>query len=63
MQNIDDTECLKSCLFKYLHPADSNSAWIRKVDKDFPREPDFKDIKFPVKTIDIHKTEKMIYWY
>ena len=29
-----------------------------KVDKDFARELDFKDIKFPVKIRDIHKIEK-----
>ena len=28
---------------------------IKKVDKDFAKELDFKDIKFPVKISDIHK--------
>ena len=31
---------------------------FRKADKDFERELDFKDIRFPVKIRDIYKIEK-----
>ena len=58
IQNIDDNECFKWCLVRYLHPPDDNPRRIRKVDKKFAREPDLNDIKFPVKIRDIHKIEK-----
>ena len=58
IQSIDDNEWFKWCLVRYLHPADLHPARIRKVDKDFSRALDFKDIKFPVKIRDIHKIEK-----
>lgn len=29
-----------------------------KIDKDFGRKPDFKDVKVPVRIRDIYKTEK-----
>ena len=45
-------------MVRYLNPADHNPAGITKADKDFTKKIDFKDIKFPVKTRDIHKTEK-----
>ena len=41
-----------------LNPADHHLARIRKGDKDFARELDFKDIKIPVKIRNIHKIEK-----
>ena len=49
IQNIDENECFKWCLVRYLHPADRHPAKITKVDKDFAKELDFKDIRFPVK--------------
>ena len=58
IQNIDDNECFKWCLVKYLHPADHHPARITKADKNFAKELDFKDKKFPVKIRDIHKIEK-----
>ena len=50
-QNIDDNECFKWCLVRYinLHPAR-----ITKVDKDFAKKLDFKDIKFLVKKLKIY---------
>ena len=45
IQNLDGNKCFKWCLVRYLHPADYDTA---KVDKDFARELDFKDPKFPV---------------
>ena len=58
IKNIDDNECFKWCLVRYLQPADHHPARIRKVDKGFAKELDFKDIKCPVKIRDIHKTKK-----
>ena len=34
----------KWCLFRYLNPADHNPGRITKVDKDFGKRVDFKDI-------------------
>ena len=45
-------------MVRYLNPPDHHPAKIRKVDKDFARGIDFKDIKFPIKVRDIHKIEK-----
>ena len=45
-------------MVRYLNPADRKPAGITKIDKDFTKKIDFKDIKFPVKTRDIHKIEK-----
>ena len=51
-------------MIRYLHPSDHNpeelekKVKIRKVDKNFARELDSKDIKLPVKIRDIHKIEK-----
>ena len=43
-----------------IHPKYHHPAIITKADKDFLKtvDFDFKDIKFPVKTRDIHKIEK-----
>ena len=60
IQNIDDNECFKWCLVRYLNPADHHPARITKADKDFAKRLDFKDIKFPVKIRDIRKIEKGI---
>ena len=43
---------------RHLNPADHNPVRIAKADKDFAKRVDFKDIKFTVKTRDIHKIEK-----
>ena len=58
IQNIDDNECFKQCLVRYLNPADRNPARITKADKDFAKKLDLKNIKFPFKVRDIHKIEK-----
>ena len=58
IQNTDDNECFKWRLVRYLNPADHHPARIMKADKDFAKRHDFKDIKLPVKTRDIHKIEK-----
>ena len=47
VQNIDDNECFKWCLLRYLNPADHQPARIKKADKDFAKRLDFKDITFP----------------
>ena len=58
VQNTNDIECFKWCLVNYLNHAGFNPAKITKTDKDFVEKIDFKDIKFPVKTRDVHKFEK-----
>ena len=37
IQNIDDIACFKSCLARYLNPADHYPARIKKADKEFPK--------------------------
>ena len=54
IQNIDDNECFKESIVRYLNPADHHPARHRKADKDFAKKLDFKDIKFP----DIHTHKK-----
>ena len=54
-QNIDDNECSKSCLVRYLNPADYH---LVRITKDFSKRLDFKDVKFLVKTRDILKIER-----
>ena len=53
IQKIDDNECFKWCLVRWVHPADQNSKRITKVDKDFAKKFDFK-----VKIRDIHNLRK-----
>ena len=55
IQNIDDNECFKWCLVRYLNPADHHPEKITKADKDFAKKLDFRDIKFLVKIRDIQK--------
>ena len=56
MRNIDENECFKWSLVRYLHPADRLLRKITNVTKDFTKS--FKDIKFPVKIRDSHNIEK-----
>ena len=58
IQKIDDIEYIKRCLVRYLHPVDHNPKRITKVDTDFVKKLNFKEMKFPVKVRDIHKIEK-----
>ena len=60
IQNIDDNECFKWSMVRYLSPADRKPAKIIKADKEFAKKLDYKDIKFPVKIRDICKIEKKI---
>ena len=58
IQNIDDNTYFKSCLVRYLHPADHNPARITKADKDFAKKCDFINIKFSSKISHIHKIKR-----
>ena len=58
IQNIDDHECFRWCLVRYLNPAHHHPATITKGDKDFAKKLDLKDIKLSVKVRVIHKIEK-----
>ena len=55
---MNDNECSKWCIVKYLHSADSHPARIRKTDEELADELDFEEIKFPVKIKGIQKIEK-----
>ena len=58
IQNIDDIECSKWCLVRYLNPADYNPRRVAKSHKDVAKRLDFRDLKSPVNIRDIHKIEK-----
>ena len=58
IQIIDDNECFKWFIVRYVNPTDHDPRRITKANKDFTKKIDFKDIKFPVKVRDMHKTEK-----
>ena len=45
-------------MVRYLNPVDHKPRRITKADKDFAKRLDFKDIKFPDKSREIHKTHK-----
>ena len=60
IQNIDDNECFKWSLVKYLHLEYHHPPRITIADKDFTKNVDFKDIKFAVKVRDIHKIKERI---
>ena len=60
IQNIDNNESFKCCLARYLNPTNHHPARITKADKDFPKNLEFKSVKFPVKNKDIHKAENRI---
>ena len=50
----NDNERLKSCLVRYLNPADYHPPRIRKkTDKIIARKFEFEDTKFSVKIRDI----------
>ena len=58
VQGIDDHECFKLCLVRYLNPAYHSPRRITKGDKDFAKRIYFKDINILVKIRDIHKIEE-----
>ena len=60
IQNIDDNECFKWSIAKYLNPENHHQARITKADKDLPKKLDFKDTKFPVKLETSTKVKKRI---
>ena len=55
IQNIDDNECFKWCLVRYLNPTDHYPARITKIVKDFAKKLNFKVMKFQVKVREIEK--------
>ena len=58
IQNIDDNECFKWSLVRYLNSTDHNLRRIIKAYIDFAKKLNFNNMKFPVKIRDIHKIEK-----
>ena len=61
IQNIDNNECLKWCLVRYVNPVYHHPARIRKVNKNYTRKLDFKNIKFTFKIWDTHKGLKTLH--
>ena len=55
IQNIDDDECFKWCLVRYLNPTDHYPARITKIVKDFAKKLNFIVMKFQVKVREIEK--------
>ena len=45
-------------MVRYLIIVDHNARRITRADKDFAKNPDFKNVKFSVKIRNIHKIEK-----
>lgn len=61
---MDNKECFKWFLIRYLNPADRNPAKIIRVDRELIKQLDFKRIKFPVEVKNCHKIEiKKNYYY
>ena len=58
IQKIDDNECFKWCLVRYLIRTDRHPIISIKNAKYFAKRVDSKEIKFPVKTRDIYTIEK-----
>ena len=58
IHNTGDNECFKWSIVRNLNPANYHPARIRKAGKYFDKKLVFKDIRFPVKMIGIHKIEK-----
>ena len=57
IQNIDDNECFKWCLVRYLNPADHHPARTKIADEYVAKTLDFKGINVPFKIRDIHEIE------
>ena len=58
IQNIDDNECFKWRIVRYLNPTNHHLGRITKPEKDFAKTLDFTDLNFPAKIRDIPKIEK-----
>ena len=58
IQNIDENDCFKWYLIRYLKPENQDPARITKAEKNSAKKINFKDIKFPVKIRDMYKIEK-----
>ena len=57
LQNKDN-ECFRWCHVRYLHPEDRNPGRIKKSDRGYAMELDYKGVHFPVKVIrDYNKIE------
>ena len=41
-------ECIRWCLVRYLNPVNKNPTKIRKVDREFTKQVNFKCVKFLV---------------
>ena len=58
IQHINDNECFKWRIVRYLKPEECNPARITKSDKDLAKKLEFKDFEFLLKIRNICKIEK-----
>ena len=58
IQDVDDNECFKCSIVRYLNPSDHHPSTITKADKYFAKKNYFKDIKFVANVTDTHIIEK-----
>ena len=49
---------LNGVFFRYISPVDRKPARITRTDNDFAKNLDFKDMKFPGKTIHFTRLKK-----
>ena len=60
IQNIDDNECFKWSVVRYVNLANHHPARITKDNKDFTKRLEFKDIKFQSKLETFTELKKRI---
>ena len=58
IQHINDNECFKWCLVRYLNYADHHPPRITAAGKDFVKKLDFKDTNFQLKLETFIKLKK-----
>lgn len=59
MQNLENNECFRWCLIRYLNPVGKNPLRISKAHKNYVDELRFKEIKCPVTVKDYANNEEM----
>lgn len=59
MQNLENNECFRWCLIRYLNPVGKNPLRISKAHKNYVDELRFKEIKCPVIVKDYANNEEM----
>ena len=60
IKNINDNECFKWSIVRYLNPSDHHLSRIIKADQDFVKKLDLKDINCPVICIKLQKNNSIV---